>query len=139
MVWIWLGVVIALALIEILTTDLVTIWFVVSALVSLCLSFFIDVFFIQFLVFVVLGIILLVTTRQYLVKLVDSHKQKTNLDRVVGMIATVTEEIRKNNPGEVKVDGKKWTAIANKKIKVGSSVKVLKIDGVKLSVEEVDD
>lgn len=139
MAWIWLGVVIALALIECMTVDLVTIWFVASGLVTLGLSFFIDNYFIQFLVFVVLGIILLVTTRKYLVKLIDTKKEKTNLDRVVGMTAIVTEEIKKNNPGEVKVDGKKWTAIANKKIKVDSTVKVLEIDGVKLKVEEVND
>ena len=138
MVWIWLGVVIALALIECMTVDLVTIWFVASGLVTLALSFFIDSYFIQFLVFVILGLVLLVTTRKYLVKLIGTRKEKTNLDRVVGMTAIVTEEIKKNNPGEVKVDGKRWTAIANKKIKVDSTVKVLEIDGVKLRVEEVD-
>lgn len=137
MVWIWLGVVIALILIEVLTTNLVTIWFVASGLVSLILSLFVDNFFIQFLVFVLLGTFLILTTREYLVKLLENKKQKTNLDRVVGMTAIVTLEINKNNPGEVKVDGKKWTAVANKKIKVGSSVKVLEIEGVKLKVEEV--
>lgn len=139
MAWIWLGVVIALALIECMTVDLVTIWFVASGLVTLILSFFIDSYFIQFLIFVVLGIILLVTTRKYLVKLIDIKKEKTNLDRVVGMTAIVTEEIKKNSPGEVKVDGKKWTAVADKKIKVDSTVKVLEINGVKLKVEEVDE
>ena len=93
---------------------------------------------IQFSVFVILGIILLVTTRDHLVKLIGETKEKTNLDRVVGMEAIVTEEISKNKPGEVKVDGKRWTAISNKKIKVDSIVKVLEIDGVKLRVEEVD-
>lgn len=139
MVWIWLGVVIALALIECMTVDLVTIWFVASGLVTLVLSFFIDSYFIQFLVFVILGVILLVTTRKYLVKLIGTRKERTNLDRVIGMTAIVTEEIKKNSPGEVKVDGKRWTAIANKKIKVDSTVKVLEIDGVKLKVEEVDE
>ena len=55
------------------------------------------------------------------------------------MEAIVTEEISKNKPGEVKVDGKRWTAISNKKIKVDSTVKVLEIEGVKLKVEEVKD
>jgi len=139
MVWIWLGVVIALALIECMTVDLVTIWFVASGLVTLVLSFFIDSYFIQFLVFVILGLVLLVTTRKYLVRLIGKKTEKTNLDRVIGMTAIVTEEIKKNSPGEVKVDGKRWTAISDKKIKVDSTVKVLEIDGVKLRVEEVDD
>ncbi len=139
MVWIWLGVIMILTLIEISTTNLVTVWYIASGMVSLVLSLFIDNYFIQFLVFVVIGTILLFTTRDYLLKFIKGKDEKTNLDRVVGMIAIVTEEIKKNKPGEVKVDGKKWTAIADKKIKVDSTVKVLEITGVKLKVEEVDD
>lgn len=139
MEWIWLGVIIALTLIEVATVNLATIWFIASAVVSMILSFFVDNFFIQFLVFVILGIILLLTTRDYLLKLIGDKSEKTNLDRVVGMIGITTEEIKKNKPGEVKVDGKRWTAIADKKIKVDSTVKVLLIDGVKLKVEEVSE
>lgn len=136
MVWIWLGLVVTLTLIEVLTTNLVTIWYIASALVSLILSFFIDSYLIEFAVFVILGTVLLFTTRDYLVKLIVKKKEKTNLDRVVGMTGVVTEEITKKKSGEVKVDGKRWTAIADKKIKVDSAVKVLEIDGVKLKVEE---
>jgi len=136
MVWIWLGLVITLTLIEVLTTNLVTIWYIASALVSLILAFFVDSYLIQFSVFVILGTILLLTTRDYLIKLIVQNKEKTNLDRVVGMIGVVTEEITSKKSGEVKVDGKRWTAIADKKIKVDSTVRVLEIDGVKLKVEE---
>ena len=136
MVWIWLGLVVTLTLIEVLTTNLVTIWYIVSALVSLILSFFIDSYLIEFAVFVILGTVLLFTTRDYLVKVLVKKKEKTNLDRVIGMTGVVTEEITKKKKGEVKVDGKRWTAIADKKIKVDSAVKVLEIDGVKLKVEE---
>ena len=139
MVWIWLCLVIALTLIEILTTNLVTIWYIVSALVALVLSLFVDNYLIQFSVFVIVGTILLFTTRKYLVKLLVKNKENTNLERVIGMTGVVTEEITKNNIGEVKVDGKRWSAIANKKIKVDSTVKVLEIKGVKLIVEEVSD
>ena len=139
MVWIWLGLVVTLTLIEVLTTNLVTIWYIVSALVALLLSLFIDSYLIEFAVFVILGTILLFTTRDYLVKLIVKKKEKTNLDRVIGMTGIVTEEITKKKAGEVKVDGKRWTAIADKKIKVDSTVKVLEIDGVKLKVEEVEE
>ena len=139
MMWIWLCLVIALTLIEILTTNLVTIWYIVSALVALVLSLFVDNYLIQFSVFVILGTILLFTTRDFLVKLLVKNKETTNLDRVIGMTGVVTGEITKNNIGEVKVDGKRWSAIAQKKIKVDSTVKVLEIKGVKLIVEEVSD
>lgn len=139
MVWIWVGLVIALTLIEVLTTSLVTVWYIASALIALVLSFFIDNYLIQFSVFVIVGTILLLTTRDHLMRLVVKQKQKTNLDRVIGMKGIVTEEINKNKTGEVKVDGKRWTAISNKKIQVDSTVVVLEIDGVKLKVEEVEE
>lgn len=139
MVWIWLVIIIFLIFLEAITVDLVTIWYIVSALVALLLSLFIDSFFIQFLIFVLLGTLLLVTTRKQLVKLIGKKDEKTNLDRVVGMNGIVTEEIGKNKIGAVKVDGKEWTAVSNKKISKDSVVKVLSIEGVKLKVEEVDD
>ena len=132
----WLAIVLLLSFVEVATVNLVTIWFIVSALVALLLAFFNVDFIVQFAVFVILGVVLLVTTRSYLEKLLNKNKQKTNLDRVVGMEGVVTEKITKHNPGEVKVDGKKWTAISSKTITEGKNVKIKKIDGVKLVVEE---
>lgn len=134
---VWLIIVLALAFIELITINLVTIWFVASGLVALIASYFDVSPLIQVAIFVLLGTLLLITTKKPLEKLLNKSKQKTNLDRVVGMEGIVTEEITKNKAGEVKVDGKKWTAIANKSIKENSTVKILKIDGVKLIVEEV--
>ena len=132
----WLAIVLLLSFVEVATVNLVTIWFIVSALVALLLAFFNVDFIVQFAVFVILGVVLLVTTRSYLEKLLNKNKQKTNLDRVVGMEGVVTEKITKHNPGEVKVDGKKWTAISSKTITEGKNVKIKKIEGVKLVVEE---
>jgi len=139
MVWIWVGIIIALTLIEILTVNLVTVWYIISALIALALSFFVEDYLIQFSVFVIVGTILLFTTRSLLLKLIVKRKERTNLDRVIGMTGFVTQEITKRNPGEVKVDGKKWTAIADKKIKLSSTIRVLEMDGVKLKVEEVEE
>lgn len=135
----WLAIVILLGVIELATVNLVTIWFIASAIVAMVLSFFPVPFIAQFAVFVVLGIVLLLTTRKTLQKKVDSFKTKTNLDRVVGEEGVVTEKITKHNSGEVKVDGKRWTAVADKTIQEGKIVKIIKIEGVKLIVEEVDE
>ena len=138
MYWIWIFIIIFLAIIEICTVNLVSIWYIASGIVALILSLIIKNFFIEFLVFVLLGTILLITTRKYLTNLINSNKEKTNLDRVIGMEGIVTSEIKKNVIGEIKVDGKRWSATSDKKIKVNSTVRVLEIDGVKLKVEEVD-
>ena len=135
----WLIISLFLGFIEAITVNLVTIWFVISGIVSLILSFFIDDFIIQFSVFVILGILLLITTRSWLNKVFKINKYKTNLDRVIGMQGIVTEKITKNSPGEVKVDGKRWMAISDKTINVDNDVKILEIDGVKLKVEKWED
>ena len=134
MFYFWLAVIIFLGLVEIVTINLVSVWFVASGLVALVLSFITDNFVIQFAVFVILGIILLATTRKTLEKKLVK-KEKTNFDRVIGMKGVVTEEIKENEIGEVKVDGKKWSAVSKRPLKVGDKVKILKINGVKLEVE----
>lgn len=135
--WIlWIIVILILTVFEIATVGLVSIWFITSALVSLVLSFFIPSFYIQFAVFVILGSILLITTRPLLTKVIKIKSFSTNLNRVIGMTGIVTEEITKNTVGEVKVDGKKWSAISNKKIAVGQEVVIKDIEGVKLIVEK---
>ena len=133
---IWLIIIIALTVLEIATIGLVSVWFIASGIVALILSFFVDSFYIQFAVFVVLGIMLLITTRPILTKFIVPKKSKTNLDRVIGMTGVVTEKITKNEVGEVKVDGKRWSAVAKSKIDVGEEVIIKDIDGVKLIVEK---
>ncbi len=137
--WIfWLILVIVLTIIEVATVNLLTIWFVISGIVALILSFFIEDVAIVSTIFAVLGIILLITTRPILKKYLPTQRERTNIDRVIGMKGIVTEEIKKNVIGEVKVDGKKWSAISNKKIEVGEEVIIDAIEGVKLVVRKGD-
>ncbi len=135
--YVWLLIIIILTILEATTINLVTIWFVVSGIVSLIVSFFTNNFFIQFLIFVVLGIVLLAATRPLLIKVIKVKKVPTNVDMVIGSKGVVTEAIKKNEVGEIKVKGKYWTAYAEQEIAVGKEVSVLDIDGVKLKVEEI--
>lgn len=138
MIYAWIFITIILAFIEMITVNLVTIWFVVSGILTAVISIFVDSFAIQFSVFSVLGVLLLFTTKPILKKC-KKKDVKTNFDRVIGSIGIVTEDIFKNEIGEVKVDGKKWSAISDKKIKKGSEVKILAISGVKLIVEQIEE
>lgn len=134
---VWLIIVILLALIEITTVNLTTIWFVASGILALIISLFVDNYLLQFGTFVVAGVILLITTKPFLTKFIKQHKIHTNIDRIIGMTGVVTEKISKNENGEVKVDGKRWTAFADKTIQQGDLVKVLEIKGVKIKVEKI--
>ena len=139
MSYIWLGVVILLTLVECMTVGLTTIWFVISGIVALLVSLTVDNFILEFGIFVILGIFLLITTRPLLLKFVKPKNEKTNFDRIIGMEGVVTEKIAKNIVGEVKVDGKKWSAVSTKKIEKDSIVKIISIDGAKLKVEKVEE
>ena len=138
MVFCWLGIIVFLVIIEAITVQLTTVWFVTSGIIALILSLFINAVEVQFAVFVIGGVILLFTTRPYLMKKLKVKESKTNLDRVIGMQGIVTVQIEKLYPGEVKVDGKRWTAIADKKIEKDKVVEILNIEGVKLKVKEID-
>lgn len=135
MTYIWLGIIILLAFIESATISLTTIWFIISGLVSLLLSFVIDNIVIQVGVFSLLGIFLMLITRPILQRKLKVKQVSTNIDRVVGMKGIVTEKIEPLNAGEVKVDGKKWTAISDITIEKGNVVQIEKINGVKLEVK----
>lgn len=135
--WIfWLVLILILAVVEISTVNLVSIWFIASGLIALITSFFIDSLYLQFLIFGVVGVILLITTKPMLDKWIKPKEVKTNFDRVIGMKGIVTEDIKKNQVGEVKVDGKRWSAVSDKVIKKDETVIIEKIDGVKLIVRK---
>ena len=132
--YLWLLVIIVLSIIEASTVGLVCVWYIASAIIALIVSLFIDEIMLQFGIFAVVETILLLSTRKLLKNKLVS-KEKTNLDRIIGMRGVVTEDIGDLVIGEVLVDGKKWSAIANEPIKKGEKVKILKIEGVKLVVE----
>lgn len=136
MAYFWMTMIIFLTIIEASTMGLTTIWFVVSAVISLIVSFFVNSLFIQFGIFSIGGLILLITTRPVLKKFLKPKDIKTNLDRVIGMKGIITEEVLPMNNGEVKVNGKRWTAISSQKLPKDTLVKIVEIDGVKLLVEK---
>ena len=135
--WIfWLILEIVLSFVEIATVNLVSIWFVASGIVAMVLSFIIEDTATVTTIFILLGILLLIISRPIVNKLRSKDNEKTNLDRIIGERAIVTEDIKKNEVGEVKVDGKRWSAISKDICLVNDTVKILKIDGVKLIVEK---
>ena len=136
MFYIWLAIAIILAIIEMSTVNLVSIWYVISSIITMIVSIFTDNIVIQVAIFVIVGTVLLLLTKDAIKKLLPVNT-KTNIDRIIGMEGIVTEKITKKVPGEVKVDGKHWTAVANETISVDEIVKILEIDSTKLKVERV--
>ena len=132
----WLLIIIILTTIEVITTNLVSVWFIASAIISLIVSFFTDSFLVQFAIFVLGGAIFLLLTKPLLKKKLAAKKIPTNIDRILGMKGKVTEKIMPNEIGEVYVDGKKWSAYSNETIEINELVIIEAINGVKLKVRK---
>ena len=135
MFYVWFLIAVVLGIIEISTTNLVSIWFVVSGIIAMIISLFCDNLYIQFGTFVILGVLLMPLSKK-VYKKIKKDKVKTNIDRIVGMKGIVTENITKDNIGEVKVDGKKWSAYSDTDISKNEIVKVLSINSTKIKVEK---
>lgn len=132
----WLGLVIILAIVELETVNLLTIWFVLSGIVTIFVSYFWNNIVIEVSTFIILGIFFLITTRPLFKKYLHKKDIRTNLDQVVGMKGVVTESIKKGVVGEVKVAGKKWSAISQENLKIGDYCIIEEIKGVKLIVRK---
>lgn len=135
----WLILFVVLIILELCTVNLTTIWFAFGALLAYIVSLFTDNVMIQTTVFLTVSVITLILTRPVVRKYLLTKPSRTNADMLIGKTGIVTKEITKTDIGEVKIDGKYWSAKANKKIKEGSKVEILAIEGVKLIVKEKED
>ncbi|MDD3346204.1 NfeD family protein [Oscillibacter sp.] len=141
MIWIWLGAAAVFGIVEALTAGLVSIWFVAGALVALLASILKAELTVQLVLFVVVSAAALAVTRPLVKRFTANRPVATNLDRVIGETGRVTETVdNENASGAVYVDGKTWTArsVNGSVIPAGTTVRILKMEGVKLFVEKTE-
>lgn len=131
----WLIVFVILLLIEISTTNLVSIWLAFGALLAFFTSLLCDIAWVQITVFFIVSIIALIATRPIVKRYMNPKIERTNYDSVIGKTAIVTKDIKKLEVGEVKVDGKFWSAKSDDELKKDEEVEILRIEGVKLIVK----
>lgn len=133
----WLIVMIGFLIAEALTVGLVGIWFAGGALVAVILSLFEVSPLMQVIVFFAVSICLLVFTRKIFVEKLNTGKENTNVDALIGETGQVTITINPMEVGQVKLKGQVWSALADDSlltIEEGTYVTVKAIEGVKLIV-----
>ena len=135
MVYVWFGIVIVAAVIEGLTMDLSSIWFSAGAFVALIVSIFLpEIIWLQVVVFMIASMLLLLSLRPIFKKYMNRNEIRTNASSLIGQEAVCIKPILDNEWGEVKIQGKIWTAVSNENIYDKERVIVLAINGVKLQV-----
>ena len=117
--------------IEVFTTQLISIWFAISALINLFLvSMHVSLKW-QLIQFIVTGVILLLIFRPLAKKLQPKFHPMNAADGIVGKTGTILNDQR------VKVDGQSWKYAADTKLNAGDSVKVIALNGVTLKVQKI--
>lgn len=137
MCFLWLIIFIVLIITELLTINLVTIWFAFGALLALVVEVSFSNIVLDIITFVITSFLLIILTKPIIGRLKVKKVEATNLDMVINKIGIVTEDINQDKIGEVKVLGKRWSAYSNTELKKDEKVKILSIDGVNLKVEKI--
>ena len=137
---VWLLIMVALVVAELITMGLTTIWFAGGAFVAALTSLMGFSVWVQIIVFLTVSLLLLFFTRPIAVKYFNKDRIKTNVESLVGRQAIVISEIDNvKGWGRVTVGGQEWSARAREdeaKLPVGVVADVVGIHGVKLIVEE---
>ena len=125
----WLAMIVVAVVVEAMTNQLVSIWFVLGGIAALIANLCGAPLYVQWILFVVVSAIALVCTRPLVRKLTRFRQ-----------IAVVTQEINNTAAaGQAKVLGSIWTARSARGtvIPAGTEVVVRAIEGVKIIVEEL--
>lgn len=134
----WLLAVVVFLVMESLTYQMVSIWFVFGAIAGIIGYYLGGGFFVQFSVFIAVSLLLLILFRPIAMKMLKNQDFKSNADGLIGKGVLITEDIDNiNGKGKGKINGMEWTVRSetSEEIKAGSIVQVKRIEGVKLIVE----
>lgn len=140
---IWLGIVIILIVVEIITLGLTTIWFAGGAAVACIAALLGASLLVQVILFMAVSVVLLFATRPVAMKYMNKNRTKTNAASLIGREAVVIQTIENlKAQGQVMVNGMEWTARSVREgevIEKDTVVKIERIDGVKLIVKKTTD
>lgn len=138
----WVLIFAMAVIVELVTYNLVSIWFAVAALAAMIASIFEASLVLQFVLFGLLSIAgFLLFTMVIRPRLGQRVITPTNADRILDKEGVVTEEIHSVlGTGLVKVEGQVWSARieGDGLVKVGTLVRVVAIRGVRAIVSPVE-
>ena len=134
--WMWIAVIAAAIIVEVVTDQLVSIWFVPGAIIATILDYFEVGIVWQVLVVLLLAAAGIVFAKTVLAKKLGSRIIKTNVEAIIGERCVVTEKIDNYiGCGQVKIKGQIWSARGVEDDAVfeeGESLRVVAVEGVKV-------
>lgn len=138
--WIcWIAVGVIFLVVEMLTTALVSIWFVPAAILTCIVSLFVDSLILQISTFVILSAVFMIICRKiynkHIKKAVDEVDQN---EKLLGKTATVTEDTN-GITGRILVGDVYWKAVSENGdiIPKGETVKIKSVNGTSLVINKL--
>ena len=137
----WLILMIVMLVIELGTVGLTCIWFAGGALVALLAAAFEAPIFLQVILFLGVSILMLIFTRPWAIKYVNSRKMRTNYEATIGKHVVVLERVDNvRETGKARLEGMEWTARAvrgDMTFEPDEEAVVVNVVGVKLILDKL--
>ncbi len=137
MLFVWLGIIILTLVIEIITQGLTTIWFSIGAAVAAIVNNWAPPLWIQIAVFCIVSIVFMLLARPFAQRMLRNTITPTNIDQLLQEEGLVIETIdNEKQTGHIRLRDVEWIARSadGSVIDEGETVRILQIDGVKLTV-----
>jgi len=139
---IWISILVVLLVIEASTMGLYTIWFAGGALAAFLSTYIGAQWWVQLILFLIVSLVMLFFTRPIAVKYINSRRQKTNYEGLVGKVVVVNEKVDNyNSTGSAFINDTEWTVRSKDDevvIESGTKVRITAIEGNKLIAESCE-
>ena len=139
----WICVTLLAVVLEIVTIQLVSLWFVGGGIVAFIMSLFEGIGWQwQLLAFVLVSVILLIFARPALAKVMQLNKNnRSNVDELIDKKVRMLSDADFDTNGTAKINDVVWTvkSIDGNTLKQGTIVQVVKVEGNKLIAKHCDD
>ena len=135
----WTVLIVAFAVLEMATVQLVSIWFAGGAVGALVAYMCNANTWLQIMVFAVVSGILLIVTKPFVSKMRTARQEKTNAESLIGMKTVIIEDVDNlAETGTARINGVVWSVrnAGEGIIPKGDTVTVERIEGVKLFVKK---
>ena len=134
--WAWVAIIVIAIILEAVTDQLVSIWFVPAAIVATVMDFFgVDLVW-QVIVFFIISAVGIILAKTIFSKFKRERDSRTNIEAIIGERCVVTERIDNfAGCGQARVNGQIWSArgaYENDTFEVGEVLNIVAIEGVKL-------
>lgn len=140
MILTWLGLMVLFMIVEAFTVGFTSIWFAGGAFAALLAALLKCSLTVQVVIFFAVSLLLIVFTRPFAKKFVNSRHTRTNYEELIGKVVKVTETVDNYaQTGVAVANGLEWTARSGtdeEKIEAGTLAEVIDVSGVKLILKQ---